>query len=55
MTSEKYAAHLIVHNPQDFSPQGAKDIATWLRKQATFILKSHQQCSKRYTAKYYYP
>ena len=55
MTSEKYAAHLIIRNGQEFSEQGVKDIATWLRQQATFLLKHHKECAKKYSAKYYYP
>ena len=55
MTSEKFAARLVLYNPADFSPDGAKDIAAWLRKLAKTVLKEHKDMSKQFTAKYYYP
>lgn len=55
MISEKFAARVVLYDASQYSPQGAKDIATWLRKQATLVLKERAKLSKRFTAKYYYP
>lgn len=55
MTSEKFAARLVLYNAADFSPDDVKDIATWLRKFAKTVLKEHKNMSKQFTAKYYYP
>lgn len=55
MTSEKFAARLVLYNAADYSPEGVKDIAAWLRKLAKMVLKEHKDMSKQFTAKYYYP
>lgn len=55
MTSEKFAARLVLYDPAEYSDQGVKDIAAWLRKQANYVLKERKNMSKRFTAKFYYP
>lgn len=53
---EKSAAVLTFHDAENYSDDGAKNIAKWLRRQATYIQKKEFRAnvSKRYTARYLY-
>lgn len=55
MTSEKYAARVVIYKASDMTPQGKRDIAKWLRKQASGLLKGGNKYVSRFTARYYYP
>jgi hypothetical protein len=55
MKTEKSAAIVTVHNVDDLSAQGKKDIANWLRRQARIIEKHADELEGRYTARYLYP
>lgn len=51
---EKSAAILTIHRAPDMSPEGRRDIASWLRRQAGFLERSAKQMASRYTARYIY-
>ena len=52
---EKSAAILTIKEPGTMSKRGWKDIAAWLRRQATFFLRYGDKYSEtRFTARYLY-
>lgn len=53
-TKEKSAAIVTIKDAQDMTPEGRKDIARWLRRQAAFLEKHAEELSNRYTARYLY-
>jgi hypothetical protein len=50
----KSAATLTIRRAADMSPQGRKDIATWLRKQASDLLKYADNYSAEVRANYWF-
>jgi hypothetical protein len=52
----KTAATLTVKAPGEMTEQGRRDIATWLRRQATHLVRSGRWYSKRgrFTARFGY-
>lgn len=50
----KSAAICTVFDAASMTPRGRKDIARWLRRQASFVEKHADQLAKRYTARYLY-
>jgi hypothetical protein len=50
----KSAAELLIKNAMDMTPKGRKDIAKWLRKCATGIVKDGHLYAERITFKYLY-
>lgn len=54
-TKDKCAAVVTIHGPGRMSKRGRADIAAWLRRQATFLLKYGTEYSDtRFTARYLY-
>lgn len=51
---EKSAAIVTIKNAADMTPQGRRDIAAWLRQQASFLLKYHKELSPTFRARYLY-
>lgn len=54
MTKEKSAAVLTIHDAANMTDEGRADIARWLRRQITFLMKNNTELSSRYTARYLY-
>jgi len=50
----KAAASLVIHEADEFTERGRKDVANWLRRQASALLREGANYSKRYTARYLY-
>lgn len=53
-TKEKSAAVLTVVKPDEMTPEGRKEIAAWLRRQAAALIKDGDRYAKRFTARYLY-
>lgn len=51
---EKSAAVITIFDPADLSTKGRKDIARWMREQATFLEKYNKEMASRYRARYIY-
>ena len=51
---EKSAARLTIHKADTMTPQGRKDVALWLRRQAAFLVRRGANFSSRFTANYMY-
>lgn len=53
---DKVAARLVVLNAADFSPAGARRIASWLEAKAKEIrsAKTRKRFASRFTARYFY-
>jgi hypothetical protein len=54
MRKEKSAAIVTIKDAPKMSRKGRKDIASWLRRQATFLEKHADQFAGRFTARYIY-
>lgn len=52
--SEKSAAVLTVNHPDVMTPQGRREIAAWLRRQAYMLVRDGDQYASRFTARYLY-
>jgi hypothetical protein len=50
----KAAAIVTIHKAANMTPEGKREIAAWLKKQAGFLLKNADKMSLRYTARYLY-
>jgi hypothetical protein len=48
------AARVVVNSPDVMTPQGRRDIATWLRRQAKFLEKHGDEMAKTYMATYWF-
>lgn len=51
---EKTAAIVTIKDASAMSPEGKKEIAEWLRRQAKQLLKEGHNYSGRFTARYLY-
>lgn len=51
---DKIAAVFTLFDAPKMSEKGRQDIAAWLRRQASFLLKHHKELASRYTARYIY-
>lgn len=51
----KAAATLTIHHPADMSAKGRRAVATWLRKQATYLERHAKELAPRFTARYLAP
>lgn len=51
---EHRAATLTIHRAADMTAKGRKEIAAWLRKQATNLVWHGSNYTKRFTASYRY-
>lgn len=54
MSKEKSAAILTIKEAAEMTPEGKKDIARWLRRQAKFLEQSGAEYASRFTARYLY-
>ena len=56
MAKSKSAAVLTLHDAENYSEQGVKEIAAWLRRQAKYVTQKEfrDNVAKRYTARYLY-
>jgi len=54
MNKKKSAAILTIKRAARMTPRGRKDIAAWLRRQASFLEKHAKEYSERFTARYLY-
>ena len=50
--SERAVATFTIHGAARMTPAGRKFIATWLRDQATNLLRDGDKYSERFTARY---
>lgn len=53
-TKEKSAAIITVHDAENMTAKGRRDIAKWMRRQADFLEQHGKEFSKRFTARYLY-
>jgi hypothetical protein len=53
-TTEKSAAVVTIHRADEMTPEGRKEVAAWLRRQASFLTKDGDKLAKRFTARYLY-
>ena len=51
---DKSAAVLTIHHAGDMTSKGRKDIARWLRRQASMLLREAEKYAPRFTARYLY-
>lgn len=51
---EKVAAKVIIHGAGDWTPQGRKEVAAWLRDTAQDLVKLGKKYAKTYTARRLY-
>jgi hypothetical protein len=51
---EQSAAIVTIKRASEMTPKGRRDIARWLRRQASFLEKYAKQLSPRFTARYLY-
>jgi len=49
---DKTIVTVTVHRAADMTPTGRKQIAAWLRRQASFLETEGEKCAKRFTARY---
>lgn len=47
-------ARFTIKDASRLTPEGVKEVATWLRAQAKFLAKEAPKFSKRFTARFYY-
>jgi hypothetical protein len=49
---DKIAASLIIHDADRMTPDGRRQIAAWLRRQASGLIKDGDRYAKRFRARY---
>jgi hypothetical protein len=54
MKTEKSAAIITIKDAPSMSKKGRRQIAAWMRRQATFLEESGHVLSSRFTARYLY-
>lgn len=50
--TEKTAAVLTIHNADNMTSEGRHEIAKWLRRQASFLVREGDNMSDRFRARY---
>lgn len=53
--AQKVAASIHIHEADRMTPEGRKRIATWLRRQANWLIKHGDNYAPRFTARYNVP
>lgn len=54
MSQDKSAAIVTVIQPGRMTPQGRKDIARWIRRQASLLERHADKLGRRFVARYLY-
>lgn len=48
------AASLVIHDAARMTPKGRREVAAWIRRQATYLQKYRTRLAPTFVARYYY-